>query len=244
MRKSRAETPEPEVLTDTQRRILAAALFVFSERGYEGASTAEIARHAGVAEKTLFAQFGTKRELLRRTLRPSVFLLIEPHVFDRMRDALTPPGRTLLEVLRAIATDRMELASRHAKELKLLAHEVLLHRELIATLGDGFQTHIAEHVMVAAADLIERGELRGDLPPRAIARTIVSVLLGYALSRHVLGVEPDADDAAEIRAFTDVLVNGLRPRAPAPKPRRSVTTTTAKKKGEKKRAPKKLSSRA
>src|SRR6185369_11572086 len=49
--------PEP---SDTQRRILDAALALFAERGYDGVSTAQIAARAVVAEKTLFANFGTK----------------------------------------------------------------------------------------------------------------------------------------------------------------------------------------
>jgi AcrR family transcriptional regulator len=46
-----------------RRRILAAAGLVFAERGLE-ASTAEIARRAGVGEATLFRRFPTKDDLI------------------------------------------------------------------------------------------------------------------------------------------------------------------------------------
>jgi AcrR family transcriptional regulator len=46
-----------------RERIVAAAIQVFSERGYE-ASTAEIAARAGVGEATLFRRFPTKDDLI------------------------------------------------------------------------------------------------------------------------------------------------------------------------------------
>ena len=43
--------------------ILDAALQVFAERGYQGASTEEIARRAGISQPYVFRLFGTKKEL-------------------------------------------------------------------------------------------------------------------------------------------------------------------------------------
>lgn len=48
----------------TRRTILDAALSLFVERGYAGASLADIAQAAGVAVKTVQAVFGTKAKLL------------------------------------------------------------------------------------------------------------------------------------------------------------------------------------
>jgi AcrR family transcriptional regulator len=53
-RKSREERRE---------EILDAAQAVFAERGYQGASTEEIARRAGISQPYIFRLFGTKKEL-------------------------------------------------------------------------------------------------------------------------------------------------------------------------------------
>ncbi|GGI46839.1 TetR family transcriptional regulator [Paenibacillus marchantiophytorum] len=45
-------------------RLLLAALNLISERGYNGVTTMEIAKAAGLSEKTLFRQFGSKQKLL------------------------------------------------------------------------------------------------------------------------------------------------------------------------------------
>lgn len=48
----------------TRAALEAAALALFTERGYEGTTTAEIARRAGVSEMTLFRHFATKAAFL------------------------------------------------------------------------------------------------------------------------------------------------------------------------------------
>ena len=48
----------------TRTRVLDAALTLFRDRGYEGASIAAIAQQAGVSEETVYARFGNKRTLL------------------------------------------------------------------------------------------------------------------------------------------------------------------------------------
>jgi AcrR family transcriptional regulator len=48
-------------LTNTQKKIIDAAIKVFSEKGFEGATTSEIAQEAGVAEGTIFRHFSTKK---------------------------------------------------------------------------------------------------------------------------------------------------------------------------------------
>src|SRR6202035_7929 len=60
-----------ERLTAPERReqILEAAVVVFAERGYEGASTDVIARMAGISQPYLFRLFGTKRELIIATIK-------------------------------------------------------------------------------------------------------------------------------------------------------------------------------
>jgi AcrR family transcriptional regulator len=54
--------------TDTRGRLVEAALTVFSEKGYEAASTKLISEKAGVNEITLFRHFGNKENLFREVL--------------------------------------------------------------------------------------------------------------------------------------------------------------------------------
>lgn len=48
----------------TSEKLLLAAIELMSEKGYDGTTTKEIARSAGVNELTLFRHFGTKQKLI------------------------------------------------------------------------------------------------------------------------------------------------------------------------------------
>ena len=56
----------------TRQAILAAARTLFLGQGYAGATMQAIADEAGVAVQTVYAAFGTKRELLRQLLEASI----------------------------------------------------------------------------------------------------------------------------------------------------------------------------
>src|ERR1700748_570557 len=74
MRVTRDETPpsrrQPAGRKSQQRvkEILEAGRDVFSEKGYERATTAEIAHRLGISEATVFSYFRGKRELCARVI--------------------------------------------------------------------------------------------------------------------------------------------------------------------------------
>jgi AcrR family transcriptional regulator len=65
---------------------LAAALRVFWQRGYEGASMAELTEAMGITKPSLYAAFGNKEQLFRRALD-----LYEQEKMSYMRAALDAP---------------------------------------------------------------------------------------------------------------------------------------------------------
>jgi AcrR family transcriptional regulator len=54
----------PQTEDDTRTKILQAALQLFAKRGYEGTTTKDLAKSAGVAEGTLFRHFNSKKAIL------------------------------------------------------------------------------------------------------------------------------------------------------------------------------------
>jgi len=82
----------------TRQRILDAALKLFSQRGFLGAATREIAREAGVAEVTLFRHFGSKEKLFEEVIRGYSFLPAMKGILPRLEEA--GYEETLLSVAR------------------------------------------------------------------------------------------------------------------------------------------------
>src|SRR5262245_61276346 len=98
-----AGPPAGATPTETQRRILDAALALFAERGYDGVSTAQIAARAEVAEKTLFANFGSKQRLYEATLGPAgLRLILFPEALRTLLPVLEHPPADPAGLLRAL----------------------------------------------------------------------------------------------------------------------------------------------
>src|SRR4051812_15239385 len=49
---------------DSRKRLMEAAMELYAERGFEGATVAGIAERAGLTERTFFRHFADKREVL------------------------------------------------------------------------------------------------------------------------------------------------------------------------------------
>lgn len=90
---------------DSRERILESALRLFSRRGYEEASVAEVAADAGVSKGLVYHYFDTKRDLLE-----AVFLRGSERLERTLREARSgatspPPAAVVMEVLGLVAED-------------------------------------------------------------------------------------------------------------------------------------------
>src|ERR1051325_857709 len=100
-------------LSAAERRehVLEAAMVEFAERGYEGTSTEDGARRAGISQPSLFRLFGTKKELFKATAARWHSRTLE--TFQRAaegrrgEDALLAMGKAYVEEL--ILGDRQRL---------------------------------------------------------------------------------------------------------------------------------------
>jgi AcrR family transcriptional regulator len=201
----------PVVLSETQRRILAAALDLFAERGYAATSTAAIAKKAGVAEKTIFANFATKDRLFEQILNPVALELLLPEALGGVRETLAAPWGSLPRFLEAFLRNRLAFVKKHPSKLKLIAQALVLHPEVADIFLQVFREHLEPRFAAVLSTLEEAGEIR-PVPRSSLARIVVSMTAGYMLARFVLRPESDWDDDAELATMIDVLVNGLRPR--------------------------------
>jgi len=161
--------------TERRRRIEAAARAVFHEKGYEAATTREIAVRAEVSIGTLFAYAADKRELLAMVYRE------ELHDLTEATFASVPPQAPLLEQLMHVLTPRYVYWS---SDPALARHAV---RETFAAIypADGaagrneappealLRTRLAGLVPAAQA----AGRIRADDDPELIARVVLDIYL-------------------------------------------------------------------
>lgn len=197
--------------TDTQARIVQAALALFAEKSYEAATTQAIAQRAGVTEKTLFRHFGSKDALFQRTVYPALFRLLQPIAIQEFQAMLRArQGGGFRETIRAIAADRVAFGVKHPAIIKMVAQEMWLRPAFREGMTKLFEANIWPHVEAIFDEARARGEMR-DVPSVVALRTLVSVVGGYLFTRTVLFPDRPWDDAAAVDELTALVLDGLAP---------------------------------
>ncbi|GAA4677486.1 TetR/AcrR family transcriptional regulator [Frondihabitans cladoniiphilus] len=128
---------------DARARLVAAAVELFRERGYESVTIGEIAERAGLTRRSFFRHFPDKREVLfagSREKTPEIAEMIAAHGDDvSARDAAF---RTLTEVGDYLLHDRAAQALRQdliASSLELQERERTKMAAMGAAVADGLR---------------------------------------------------------------------------------------------------------
>ena len=114
----------------SQGRLEEAALVLYRERGFEQTTVAEIARRAGLTERTFFRYFADKREVLfwgAGALREYLVGAVAA------APAATPPLDAIAAALEGAATDTFQGHREHSRQRQAVvaANAGLMERELI-----------------------------------------------------------------------------------------------------------------
>lgn len=170
----------PKGGSDSRKRILAAALEEFGERGYEGATIRSIAARAGVDSALVHHYFGTKADLFAEAagvpLRPD---LAVPVILSGPREEVGE--RIIRFVLESF--EREEVRRRGVMLLR-----TAIGGKLGTSLLAGFLTRELLPRVAGGLDASD-AELRAEL--------VASQIAGLLVVRYVLGVKPLADAPVE-----------------------------------------------
>jgi len=202
---SRAKRPSAEA---TRQRILAAALDVFAERSFDGASTRDIAARAGVAQPLLNYHFSTKDELWRAAV---------DGLFEALDRALTARADGLrgvdeLTTAKLLVREFVQFSARHPQLHQIITGECKTDGPRMDWLVDRHVRPHYEATTAMFARLVDQGHL-----PAVPAAHLYYILTGAGPTMFVLGPEcrrltgldPTAD--AVIDAHADAIATLLFP---------------------------------
>ncbi|MDX7949903.1 TetR/AcrR family transcriptional regulator [Lichenihabitans sp. Uapishka_5] len=188
------------IRTGHEDAILAAAEAVFAERGFSGATTAEIAARAGLPKANLHYYFATKAELYRQVLKGVLTAwLSAAEAFE----ADAPPA----EVLGRYIGAKMDLARQRPQGSRIFASEILRGAPEIQ---DFLETTLRDWVESRGAVVrrwIEAGALK-PVEPRTLFFMIWATTQHYADFAHQIATLNGGmalDDAAFAEAKRQVI---------------------------------------
>jgi AcrR family transcriptional regulator len=203
-------TAEPGDDAPVRRRILESAFAAFTEAGYTGTSTLEIARRARVSKRELYALVGNKQEMLAACIRERAERMQPPP------DLPAPVDRPALEGA-LVAVGARLLAETTAPAViavfRLAIAEAVRAPEIAAVLdstGRRAGRAALTSIMTAARD---RGVLGG--VPAEAAEQFAGLLWGDLMISLLLGAA-DTPDRAEVQRRAEVAAAAfLRMQPPA-----------------------------
>jgi len=186
----------------TRERILAAALDLFSERSFEGATTREIAARAGVTQPLLNYHFRSKDELWRAAV---------DGLFEALSDALGARqdglrGVDELTTARLLVREFVIFSAHHPQVHRIITQECKTDGPRMDWLVERHIRPLYEATSVRFARLVEQG-----LMPNIPAPHLYYIVTGAGPTMFVLGPEcrrlsgVDPTDPAVINAHADAV---------------------------------------
>ena len=187
---------------DRQASLIVAAAALFAAKGFNGTTTKEIAKAAGVSEALVFKHFPTKRRLYAAILAEKVTVneLLEPmeaaakkrddhRVFMMIASYRIRPGvdSTFLRLLLFSALEGHELSEMFfGKHLKV------------------FYDHLATYIRTR----IEEGAFR-PLDPLLAARAFIGVVVHHRLLHEIFNVPMQQSHEDTVATYVDLFLTGL-----------------------------------
>jgi AcrR family transcriptional regulator len=200
---------------ERQAGLIAAAAALFAAKGFNGTTTKEIAKAAGVSEALVFKHFPTKQALYAAILAEKVTVneLLEAvqesakkrddrRVFTLIAGFRIRPGvdQTLLRLLLFSALEGHELS-----EMFFGKHHKVLY----------------DHLSAYIRTRINEGAFR-NVDPLLAARAFVGMAVHHRLLHEIFGVPMHRSHDETVNTYVDLFLTGLILEPSRPAPRRQV----------------------
>jgi len=163
---------------DTKKRILNAAISLFSSKGFLGATTKEIASMAGVAEVTLFRYFPTKESLLEGVIREYSFLPELKGLMGRLE------GLSYKDALREIASRFLDALLKRKDLIRIMFSEMPLYPAKTRQIHHDFHDEMLKTLAIYFEGLKDKGILR-DIDTRLGARAFLGLFFSFFISQEL-----------------------------------------------------------
>ena len=198
-------------MTGENRRlqILRVAMRLFSQRGFRGTTTKEIALAAGVSEAMVFRHFATKEELYSAILdhKACVHETMDPlHVVSKAVAA-----KDDVAVFEGLALEALNQHDCDPEFHRLLLHSALEEHELAQMFWEKFVKHVYRTLRSYIRERQRDGAMQ-NVEPLVIVRAFVGMIIHHSLNNNLWDRKQQLlkiSNQAAAREFTNILLHGV-----------------------------------
>lgn len=192
------------------KQILRVAIRLFSQYGFKGTTTKEIARAAGVSEAMVFRHFATKSELYRAILDHKACEGGAPNPFEAAGAAMARKDDA--DVFYQLLLNALNHHEQDTEFMRLLFHSALEGHELAEMFVRQNIVPMYEFLSAYIAKRQKEGAIRKDLKPRVIVRAFIGMMIHHSLNNTLWDKERrllDISNEKAARSFAEILLNGI-----------------------------------
>ena len=191
-------------------QILKVAMRLFSEKGFSGTTTKEIANLAGVSEAIIFRHFAKKDELYSAILDHTACNRRFQNPFELLADKIS--AKDDFGVFYTMALNALEHHAEDADFLRLMLHSALEGHDLARMFFESFITDVYEFLGAYIGQRQADGVFR-EVEPRVVVRSFVGMFVHHSLNNILWDKEQKLlkisnEDAA--REFATILLQGIK----------------------------------
>ena len=187
----------------TRDRLVVAAADLFARDGLLGATTREIAKHAGVNEVTLFRIFKNKEALVAAV----VDRLSRETEFAR-EDAPAASTQTAREAIERFVREYHALLSEHLPLIRTLIGEIHRHEGQEAIAVRGIFGPQRRELVAALEAARKRDKIPSRFHPAIVADQLAGMIFGHVLRRNSAFAR-DYEDDAFMKQCVDLVCSAL-----------------------------------
>jgi AcrR family transcriptional regulator len=199
-------------------QILRVAMRLFSQRGFRGTTTKEIASAAGVSEAMVFRHFATKEELYSAILDHKACLHDEMDPLQKVADAVRrKDDRAVFE---GIAVDALDKHECDPEFQRLLLHSALEQHELAHMFWEKFVRRVYRALGSYIRDRQRAGAMI-DVEPALVVRAFIGMVMHHSLNNNLWDPKQSLlkmSNQTAAREFAGILLNGISQKVDAESP--------------------------
>jgi AcrR family transcriptional regulator len=199
---------------EREASIIAAAARLFAAKGFNGTTTREISKTAGISEALLFKYFPTKRALYAAILAEKAPFLELLGVVDE-----AAKKRDDARVFTLIASYRLGRSS-DPMLMRLLLFSALEGHELSDMFFRNQHRQFYDYLSHYIGKRIEEGDFRR-VDPLLVARAFMGMLAHHRLLHEIFGVPAHCPPETAVATYVTVFLEGIRVRPTGAKRGRS-----------------------
>lgn len=198
-----------KAVENRDKDILNAAIKIFSEKGYNAATTSEIAKEAGVSEGTIFRYYRSKKDLLEKMIITSAKTISDSVVKERLNKIIEEnEGKKSEEILKAIILDRIDLVEKNKDIFKVVLTELQYHTDL--------RESLIQNMVYAGKDIlvkfIEDGILKDEYKNINILialRSLVGMIVTYIIQSTFFPDLIKLDKEKQVEEIVNIFLYGI-----------------------------------